>query len=45
MWSYCRPCVREIDRERYRRKTSTIEGAMADLEKRYARKTAEKKDE
>lgn len=48
LWSYCKPCVREIDRERYQRKTSTLEGAMADLEKRYERKkrqrTAERRE-
>lgn len=37
-WSYCKPCVIQIDRERYRRKVSTIEGATQVLEARYKRK-------
>ena len=42
-WSYCRECTRVLDRERYARKTSTLDGALADLEKRYARKERARK--
>jgi len=44
-WSYCKPCTREIDRERYARRTSTLEGALADLEKRYQRKERQRQRE
>jgi transcriptional regulator with XRE-family HTH domain/Pyruvate/2-oxoacid:ferredoxin oxidoreductase delta subunit len=37
-WSYCKPCTREIDRERYAKRTSTLDGAIAELEKKYQRK-------
>jgi hypothetical protein len=45
LWSYCRDCVREIDRERYRRKTSTLAGAEEALEKRLARQHRQRKAE
>lgn len=38
LWSYCKPCVLVIDRERYRKSTSTLAGAIAVLSKRYERK-------
>lgn len=38
LWSYCKACVRELDRERYRRKVSTLAGAEEELEKRNQRK-------
>ena len=37
-WSYCKPCVRIKDRERYQKATSTIEGATRVLDSRLARK-------
>lgn len=37
-WSYCKDCTRIIDRERYARKTSTLEGAERVLAARYERK-------
>lgn len=42
-WSYCKPCVIELDRERYRRKVSTMEGALKDLEARQRRKHQQRK--
>lgn len=44
-WAYCKPCVREIDRERYARKTSTLEGATAVLDSRLHRKRRQMKAE
>jgi DNA-binding transcriptional regulator YiaG len=37
-WAYCKPCTREIDRERYAKRTSTIEGAIAELDRKNQRK-------
>jgi len=37
-WAYCRECTREIDRTRYAKRTSTIEGATLELEKKQRRK-------
>ncbi len=31
-WSYCKVCTREVDRARYAKKTSTLEGALEVLE-------------
>jgi hypothetical protein len=37
-WAYCKPCTREIDRDRYAKRTSTLERAIADQERRLKRK-------
>lgn len=44
-WSYCRPCVRILDRARYRKQTSTLEGALQMLEGRNDRKRRHRKAE
>ena len=44
-WSYCKPCVIQIDRDRYRKKVSTLEGATEVLEARYRRKQRQKREE
>jgi transcriptional regulator with XRE-family HTH domain len=38
LWSYCVPCTREIDRERYARKMRDYERALAEIERRTAAK-------
>jgi transcriptional regulator with XRE-family HTH domain len=38
LWTTCKPCTRELDRARYARKTSTLEGAIAEQEKNNARR-------
>lgn len=37
-WSYCRPCTRIIDRERYARRTRDLDRALAELERHNQRK-------
>jgi transcriptional regulator with XRE-family HTH domain/predicted Fe-S protein YdhL (DUF1289 family) len=44
-WSYCKVCTRELDRERYARKTSTLEGAQAVLDSRLARNRRQRRAE
>lgn len=44
-WSYCKPCTREIDRERYARKTSTMEGAQQVLDARLQRRRRQQANE
>lgn len=44
-WSYCKPCVRDIDRERYARRTATVAGAERELSKRYERKQRQRRKE
>jgi DNA-binding transcriptional regulator YiaG len=46
LWSYCRACTREIDRERYARAMSDLESAERELERRNAskRRIARKRD-
>lgn len=44
-WSYCKPCVRILDRKRYREATSTYEGAVRVLNDRLERKHRQKRQE